>query len=99
MNCWNSVSKLNTSSHKNNVNDNIGSNVVENQKCFWSYVKLKRTDNISVPTFKTGTKVCNSDIDKAVTHNKHWLVEYGLSEEFEVSGNALKICAVVFLQL
>ena len=41
-------------------------------KCFWSYVKLKRTDNIGIPTLKTGTNVCNSDIDKAESLNKHF---------------------------
>ena len=33
---------------------------------------LKRTDNIGVPTLKTETKVCNSDIDKAEALNKHF---------------------------
>ena len=42
---------------------------VENPKCFLSYVEKKRTDNIGVPTLKTGTKVCNSDIDKAKALN------------------------------
>ena len=46
--------------------------LVENPKCFWSYVKLKRTDNIGVPTLKTGTKVCNSDLDKAEALNNHF---------------------------
>ena len=50
----------------------IGSNLVENTKCFWSYVKLKRTDNVCVPTLKTGTKVCNFDIDKADAINEHF---------------------------
>ena len=39
---------------------------------FWSYVKLKRTDNIGVPTMKTGTKVCNSDLNKAKALNNHF---------------------------
>ena len=56
------------SSHKSYINNIIG---VENPRCFWSYVKLKRTDNIGVPTLKTGTKVCNSDIDKAEALNNH----------------------------
>ena len=63
--------------HKNYINNIIGSNVVENPKCFWSYVKLKRTDNIGVPTFKTGTKVCNSDIDKAEALNNHFFSVFG----------------------
>ena len=41
--------------------------------CFWSFAKLKRTDNIGVPTLKTGTNDCNSDIDKAEALNKHFL--------------------------
>ena len=68
----NSVAKTIISSHKNYINNIIGSNLVENPKCFWSYVKLKRTDNIGVPTLKTGTKVCNSDIDKAEALNNHF---------------------------
>ena len=62
----NSVAKSIISSHKNNIN------LVENPKCFWSYVKLKRTDNIGVPTLKTGTKVCNSDFYKAEALNNHF---------------------------
>ena len=60
-----------TSSRKNYINNVIGS-LFENPKCFWSYVKLKRTDNIGVPTLKTGTNDCNSDIDKAEALNKHF---------------------------
>ena len=67
----NSVAKSIILSHRNYVNNIIGSNLVENPKCFWSYVKQKRTDNIGVPTLKTGTKVCNSDIDKAEALNNH----------------------------
>ena len=66
----NSVAKSIISSHRNYINFFI----VENPKCFWSYVKLKRTDNIGVPTIKTGTKVCNSDIDKAEALNNHFCV-------------------------
>ena len=69
----NSFAKLITS-HKNYINNIIGSNLVENPKCFWSYVRLKRTDNIGVPTLKTGTKMCNSDIDRAETLNNHFLI-------------------------
>ena len=65
----NSVAKSIISSHKNYINNIIGSNLVKNPKCLWSYVKLKRTDNIGVPTLKTGTKVCNSDIDEAEALN------------------------------
>ena len=36
------------------------------------YVKLRRTDNIGAPTLQTGTKVCNSDIDKAEALNNHF---------------------------
>ena len=68
----NSGAKCITSSHKNYINNNIGSNLVVNPKWFWSYVKLKRTDNIGVPTLNTGNKVCNSDIDKAEALNKHF---------------------------
>ena len=68
----NSVAKSIILPHKNYINNIIGSNLVENQKCFGSYVKLKRTDNIGVPTLKTGTKVCNSDIDKAEALNNHF---------------------------
>ena len=74
----NSVAKSIISSHKNYVNNIIGSNLVENPKCFWSYVKLKRTDNIGVPTLKTGTKVCNSDIDKAEALNNHFHSVFGI---------------------
>ena len=68
----NSVAKSIISSHKNYINNIIGSNLVKNPKYFWSYAKLKRTDNIGVPTLKTGTKVCNSDIDKAEALNNHF---------------------------
>ena len=71
-----SLTELITSSHTNHVNKIIGSNYVQNPKCIWSYAKLKRTDNIGdidigVPTLKTGTKVCNSDFDKAEALTKH----------------------------
>ena len=68
----NYVAKSIILSHKNYIHNIIGSNLVENPKCFWSYVKLKRTDNIGVPTFKTGTNVCNSDIDNAEALNNHF---------------------------
>ena len=67
----NFVGKLITSSHRIYMNNVIGSNLVENPKSFWSYVKLKRTDNICVPTLKTGTQVCNYNIDKAEALNNH----------------------------
>ena len=67
----NSVAKSIASSHKNYINIIIGSNLVENSKCFWSYVKLRRTDKIGVPTLKTGT-LCNSDIHKAEALNNHF---------------------------
>ena len=67
----NSVGKSIISSHKNYINNIVGSNKVENPKCFWSYVKLKRTDNIGVPTLKTGTEVCNSDVDNTEALSKH----------------------------
>ena len=67
----NSVAKSIISSHKDYVNNIIGSNLVENPMCFWSYVRLIRTDNIGVPTFKTGT-LCNSDINKAEAFNIHF---------------------------
>ena len=73
----NSVAKSITSSHKNYINNIIGSNLVENPKCFWSYAKLERTDNIGVPTLKTGTEVCNSDSDKAEALNKHFHNVFG----------------------
>ena len=68
----NAVAKSIISSHKNYINNIIGSNLVEHPKCFWSYAKLKRTDNIGVPTSKTGTKVNNSDIDKAEALNNQF---------------------------
>ena len=68
----NSVAKSIISSHINYIDNIIGSNLVENPKCFWSYVKLRRTDNIGVLTLKTGTKVCNSDIYKAEALNYHF---------------------------
>ena len=69
----NSVAKSIISSHKNYF-----CNVVKNPKCFWSYVRLKRTENIGVPTLKTGTKVCNSDIDKAEALNDHFHSVFGI---------------------
>ena len=68
----NSVAKSIILSHRNYINNIIGSNLVKNPKCFWSYVKLKRTVNVGVPTLKTGTKVCNSDIDKAEALNNRF---------------------------
>ena len=76
--CRNSVAKSIISSHKNYINNIIGSNLIENPKCFWSCVKLKRTSNISVTTLKTGTKVCNSDIDKAEALNNHFHSVFGI---------------------
>ena len=35
-------------------------------------VELKRTNRIGVPTLNTGTKVCDSDIDKVEALNKHF---------------------------
>ena len=74
----NFVAKSIISSHKIYINNIIGSNLVEYPNCFWSYVKLKRTDNIGVPTLKTGTKVCNSDIDKAEALNNHFHNVFGI---------------------
>ena len=64
--------ELITSSHENYDNDIIGSNFFENAKCFWSYVKLKRTDNVVVPTLIVGTKVCDSIIDETEAINKYF---------------------------
>ena len=58
--------------HEHYINNIIGSNLVENPKCPWSYVKLKRTDNIGVSMLKTGTKLCNSDIHKTEDLNNHF---------------------------
>ena len=74
----NSVAKSIILSHRNYINNIIGSNLVENPKCFWSYFKLKRTDNIGVPTLKTGTNVCNSDIDKAEALKNHFYSIFGI---------------------
>ena len=61
-----------TSSHKNYFSNIIGNNLVEDPKCFWSYVRLRRTDKVGVPTLKIGTKVCNSVIDNVETLNNHF---------------------------
>ena len=74
----NSVAKSIILSQRNYINNIIGSNLVENPRMFWSYVKLKRTDNISVLTLKTGTKVCNFDIDKAEALNDHFHSIFGI---------------------
>ena len=68
-------------SNKNYVNNITGSNLVPNQKCFWSYIKLKRTDNIGEPTMKTGTKVYDFNIDKAEALNKDLHCVFGKQKE------------------
>ena len=68
----NSVTKWIISSHKNYINKIIGSNIVDNSKCFRSYVGQKITDNVCAPTLKIGTKVCNSDINKTEALNDHF---------------------------
>ena len=52
----NSVAKSIISSHKKYINNIIGSNLVENPKCFWSYAKLKRKDYVGLPTLKLELK-------------------------------------------
>ena len=74
----NSVAKSLTSSHNNYINNTIGGNLVGNPKYFWSYVRLKRTDNVGVPTLKTGTNVYNSDLDKAEALNNHLHSVFGI---------------------
>ena len=55
----NSVAKSIISPHKNYINNIIGS--IQNVS---GHVLNKKEQAISVPKLKTGTKVCNSDIDK-----------------------------------
>ena len=74
----NSAVKSIISSHRNYINNIISSNLVENQKCYWSYVRQKGTNNIGVPTLKTGTKVSNSAIDKAEALNHHFHNVFGI---------------------
>ena len=68
----NYVTKIVQNSHHSYVNDVIGNSLTENPKSFWSYVKLKRTENLGIPTLKTKDKVCSTDLDKAEALNSHF---------------------------
>ena len=68
----NYVTKIVRNSHHSYVNDVIGNSLTENPKSFWSYVKLKRTETLGIPTLKTKDKVCSTDLDKAEALNSHF---------------------------
>ena len=59
-----SAAKSIISSLKNYINNIIGMFLVISST-------FKKPDNIGAPTLKTGTKVCNSDIDKVEALNNH----------------------------
>ena len=68
----NQVTKIVRNSHQGYINDVIGNSLAQNPKSFWSYIKMKRTENIGIPTLKTSTKMCCTNIDKAEALNSQF---------------------------
>ena len=68
----NYVTKTVRNAHHDYVNGVVGKNLTSNPKSFWSYVKLKRTENLGVPTLKTASKMCSTDLEKAEALNSQF---------------------------
>ena len=68
----NRVTSVVRKAHQDYVNNIIGTSLTEKPKCFWSYVKLMRTENLGIPTLRTATKLCTTDLDKAEALNAHF---------------------------
>jgi hypothetical protein len=43
--------------HKDYINNVVGDSLSENPKTFWNYVKLKRTENIGIPTLRNDQRL------------------------------------------
>ena len=55
------------------MNEVIGGSLEEgDEKAFWNYTKLNRTDSIGLPSLKVENKVVDSNQDKANILNKHF---------------------------
>ena len=52
--------------HINYVNNVVGSSLAEKPKTFWSYVKLMKIENMSIPPLRSREKLCTTDKDLGV---------------------------------
>ena len=68
----NKVAKLVNHAHQEYINNVIGNSLTENPKSFWSYVKLKRSENIGIPPLRNDSKLYASDKDKAECLNSYF---------------------------
>jgi hypothetical protein len=83
--CRNQVTNLVRKSHNEYVNSYIGPKLSENPKCFYSYLNLKKTENLGVPTLKTQSKICSTDAEKAEALNLQFESAFTSTELTQVS--------------
>ena len=74
--CRNKVAKMTQKAPYNYINHTIGDRLTEQPRSFWSYVKLMRTENIGIPTLRTQTKLCTTDIEKADILNEQFVLVF-----------------------
>ena len=55
--------------HHSYINTIIGPQLTENPKRFYSYINLRRTESMGVPTLKTSNKMCSTNKAKAEALN------------------------------
>ena len=68
----NKVAKVVKQAHINYVNNVVGASLAEKPKTFWSYVKLMKTENMSIPPLRSREKLCTTDMDKAFALNEQF---------------------------
>ena len=66
------VKKEITKSYHNYINNIIGESLSTNPKCFWSFIKQTKTENLGIPTLHSNDKMQTTDHDKANTLNNHF---------------------------
>ena len=65
----NNTTKEIRKAHNKYLNEIVGEALTSNPKTFWSYLKTTKTENIGIPTLKSGQNICVSDKDKAEALN------------------------------
>ena len=72
----NFVAKIVAKAHRNYLNNTSGNSLTVNPKTFWNYVKLKRTENLGIPTLRNNNRMFTSDTDKADALNNQFQSVY-----------------------
>ena len=68
----NQVSKIVHKVHGDYINNIIGASLKDNPKAFWCYINSYRTEQISIPSVRTATKLYFAAGDKAEVLNNYF---------------------------